>query len=77
MALDWSQCPDVTRSPDVVSGAWVLKGTRVPVSGIIENIEAGLPVTEIPEIYEGVTVQQAQAILHFVALSLQDSPVSA
>jgi uncharacterized protein (DUF433 family) len=38
--LDWSQCPAVESMPGKVSGAWVLKGTRMPVSAIFENIEA-------------------------------------
>ena len=38
--LDWSQCPAVESVPGKVSGAWVLKGTRMPVSAIFENLEA-------------------------------------
>jgi uncharacterized protein (DUF433 family) len=41
MALDWSQCPAVESIPGKVSGAWVLRGTRMPVSVIFENLEAG------------------------------------
>jgi uncharacterized protein (DUF433 family) len=76
MALDWSQCPEVTRSPEVLGGAWVLKGTRVPIAGIFSNIESGVPIDEIPEIYEGVTVAQARAVLHFAAQSLHNLPVA-
>ncbi len=32
-AIDWSQCPAVESVPGKVSGAWVLKGTRMPVLG--------------------------------------------
>ena len=31
MALDWSQCPAVESVPGKVSGAWMLRGTRMPV----------------------------------------------
>ena len=31
-ALDWSQCPAVESIPGKVSGAWVFKDTRMPVS---------------------------------------------
>ena len=47
-SLDWSQCSAVESVPGKVSGAWVLKGTRMPVSAIVENTldEHGLtPVT--------------------------------
>jgi len=40
-SLDWSQCPAVESIPGKVSGAWVLKGTRMPFSAIFENLEAG------------------------------------
>ena len=43
-ALDWSQCPAVESVPGKVSGAWVLKDTRMPVSAIFENLEAGASV---------------------------------
>jgi uncharacterized protein (DUF433 family) len=39
--LDLLKCPVVESVPGKVSGAWVLKGTRMPVSAIFENIEAG------------------------------------
>lgn len=35
--LDWSQCPAVESIPGKVSGAWVFRGTRLPVSVIFEN----------------------------------------
>ena len=35
--LDWSQCPAVESVPGKVSGAWVLRGTRMPVSAIFER----------------------------------------
>ena len=43
--LDWSQCSAVESVPGRLSGAWVLKGTRMPVSAIFENIEAGASIT--------------------------------
>ena len=52
--LDWSKCPAVERVPGRVSGAWVLKGTRMPVSAIFENIEAGASIDDILEWFEGL-----------------------
>ncbi len=46
-ALDWSQCPAVESIPGKVSGAWVLKGTRMPVSVIFENLKAGANIDEL------------------------------
>jgi uncharacterized protein (DUF433 family) len=33
-SLDWSQCPAVESVPGRLSGSWVLRGTRMPVSAI-------------------------------------------
>jgi uncharacterized protein (DUF433 family) len=43
--LDWSQCPAVESIPGKVSGAWVLRNTRMPVATIFENLEAGQILT--------------------------------
>jgi len=37
--LDWSQCPAVESVPGKRSGAWVFRGTRMPVSAVFENLE--------------------------------------
>ena len=47
--MDWSQCPAVESIPGKVSGAWVLKGTRMPVQTIFENLEAGMMIDEVME----------------------------
>jgi hypothetical protein len=38
-ALDWSRCQPVESIPGKVSGAWVFRGTRLPVMTVIENLE--------------------------------------
>ena len=76
-ALDWSQCPAVESIPGKVSGAWVLKGTRMPVSVIFENIEAGASLDDIMEWFEGLDREQVKAVIEFVARSLEETPSSA
>jgi uncharacterized protein (DUF433 family) len=71
--LDWSQCPAVESIPGKVSGAWVLKGTRMPVQTIFENLEAGLSVKEITEVFD-VTEQEVKSVLHFATQSLEKAP---
>jgi hypothetical protein len=46
MALDWTECPAVESVPGRVSGAWVFRGTRLPVATIFENLEDGLSIEE-------------------------------
>src|SRR6202035_4971620 len=47
--LDWSQCSAVESVPGRVSGAWVFRDTRMPVSLVFENLEAGVTIDEITE----------------------------
>lgn len=68
--LDWSHCPAVESIPGKRSGAWVFKGTRMPVSTVFQNLKAGLSVDEVMEEF-GVTREQINAVLHFAAMSLE------
>lgn len=67
MALDWSACPAVESVPGKVSGAWVFRGTRLPVATIFENLEDGLTIEEIMDQFD-VTREQITAVLDFAAL---------
>jgi uncharacterized protein (DUF433 family) len=72
--LDWSQCSAVESVPGKVSGAWVLKGTRMPVSAIFENLEAGANIDNILEWYDGLDREQVKAVIEFAARSLDEAP---
>jgi uncharacterized protein (DUF433 family) len=67
--IDWSSCPVVERDPERVSGVWVFRGTRVPVAALFENLEDGVPVGEFIELFPGVTLDQARAVLEHAARS--------
>ena len=71
MAFDWSQCPAVESVSGRVSGAWVFRGTRMPVSAIFENLEDGLTIDEIVQMFDGITREQVKAVLDFAAHSLE------
>lgn len=73
-ALDWSQCPAVESVPGRVSGAWVFKGTRMPVQTVFVNLEAGMSPQEITEEFD-VTLEEIQAVLRFASQSLEKEPV--
>jgi uncharacterized protein (DUF433 family) len=68
-ALDWSQCPEVESIPGKVSGAWVFRGTRMPVATAFENLEAGASIEDIMEWFD-LTREQVTAVLEFAARSL-------
>ncbi len=58
MPLDWSQCPAVESVPGKLSGAWVFRGTPMPVAAVFENLEDGLTIDEIVTMFDGLTQEQ-------------------
>jgi uncharacterized protein (DUF433 family) len=62
--IDWAECPLVEVKPDVQSGAPVLRGTRMPVSAIIDNFDYGVSVAEIAEQFE-IPPDRIEAILTY------------
>lgn len=67
---DWKQCDVVERNEGKVSGAWVFKGTRVPVKALFENLESGARIDDFLEWFPGVTRKQAEAVLEYASRSL-------
>ena len=74
--IDWTNCPAVERNPDRVSGAWVFRRTRVPVSALFVNLEGGATVDEFLEWFPGVSRELVNGVLEH-ALSSLASPVPA
>jgi uncharacterized protein (DUF433 family) len=69
--FDWSDCSEVSASPETVSGAFVFRGTRVPVKALFENLEDGATVGNFIEWFPGVNREQVDAVLEFAAHSLE------
>jgi uncharacterized protein (DUF433 family) len=67
--MNWSACAAVERDPERVSGAWVFRGTRVPVAALFENLEDGVAVDEFVQLFPGVTLDQVRSALEHVARS--------
>ena len=67
---EWSECTAVEQRNDRVSGAWVFRGTRIPVSSLFENLEDGATVDEYLEWFPGVKRPQIEAVLEFASASL-------
>ena len=68
--IDWNDCHAVYRDPDKVSGAWLFKGTRVPVRALFENLEDGARVDDFLEWFPGVERGQVESVLEHAAASL-------
>lgn len=67
--IDWSTCEAVERDSAVVSGAWVFRGTRVPVAALFENLEDDASAPQFVEWFPGVSIQQVRAVLEHAARS--------
>lgn len=63
MMKDWEKCEAVERDPDKVSGAWVFRGTRVPVPALFENLKDGASIEQFLEWFPGVKRSQVEAVL--------------
>lgn len=68
MRIDWSECTEVESVIGKVSGAWVFRGTRLPISVVFENLEDGMTIDEVVEQFD-VTIEQVKAVLEFAARS--------
>lgn len=69
--------PVVHSDPEIMSGAPVFVGTRVPVSALIDYIEAGDTLEEFLVDFPGVTRKQALAALEIARNALTSSAHSA
>jgi uncharacterized protein (DUF433 family) len=63
--INWAACDDVERIPGKVSGAWLVKGTRLPVWAILENADDHTPEEIATNIFEGVTPEIVRRIIDF------------
>ena len=72
-SLDWSQCLAVESVPGNMSGAWVFQHTRMPVATVFENLEAGMSLKEITDVFD-VKPEEIRAALRFVVESLAAAP---
>ena len=55
----------ITTDSEVLGGAPVFRGTRVPVDALLGNLEAGLTLDEFLENFPTVTREQALSVLEF------------
>ena len=60
------------RHEDKVSGAWVFRGTRVPVSALFENLKDGATVDEFVAWFPGVTRVQVETVLDYEVSALTE-----
>jgi uncharacterized protein (DUF433 family) len=68
--MSWQDCLSVEKNPEIQSGEYVFRGTRVPVRALFQNLEDGASVEEFLQWFPGVTRSQAEEVLKFAEHSL-------
>lgn len=71
--IDWSSCSAVEKDPQRVSGAWVFRGTRVPVAALFRNLEDGAQLSDFLDWFPGVSREQARLVLEHATRSLEEA----
>jgi uncharacterized protein (DUF433 family) len=59
--------PYVSADPERLGGEPVFRGTRVPIRSLFDHLEAGDGLDTFLEHFEGVTREQAKAVLELAA----------
>ena len=68
----WTTCSAIERDPEKVSGAWVFRGTRVPVTALFENLRDGATIEQFLNWFPGVERWQVESVLDHETQDLKD-----
>ena len=71
--IAWEMCEAVEHDPNKVSGVWVFRGTRIPVSALFENLKDGASTEQFLEWFPGVERWQVETVLDHEVKALADS----
>jgi uncharacterized protein (DUF433 family) len=63
--MDWRE--HIVVDPLVCHGQACMRGTRIPVSVVLDNLAAGLDSTEIVKSYPSLTVSMIQTAVAYAA----------
>lgn len=67
--MDWAERVEI--DPKIMMGKPVIKGTRIPVSVILNLLADGYTATDIKKEYPDVTAKDITAVLRFAARTSQ------
>ncbi len=65
----------ISRSPDIMSGASVFAGTRVPIQSLLDYLAGGHPLDEFLEDFPTVSREQAVELLQKLNESLDTAQI--
>lgn len=72
--IDWSTCEDVERNPKNVSGAWVVKDTRLLVDAILIHTDEYTPAEIATEIFDRVTLEIVEIVRRVIWFAGRHAP---
>lgn len=64
-AVEWKD--RIVSDPNVCHGRVTIKGTRIMVSVVLDNLAAGLSAEQILEEYPGISVEDVKAAMAYAA----------
>ena len=70
---NWEECDAVVRITEKVSGAWVFRGTRVPIAALFENLKDGVSIEDFLAYFPGVERSQVESVLEHEMIAAGDS----
>lgn len=62
----------IVRDPQVCGGQPIIKGTRVRIKVILDNLAQGVSTDEITKSYPSLTPEDVQAVISFAAASASE-----
>jgi uncharacterized protein (DUF433 family) len=69
----WQDSWAVERDSAKVSGAWVFRGTRVPVAALFEILREGASIEQFVEWFPGVERSQVESVLEHEARAARET----
>lgn len=63
--MELDECPDVERIPGKVSGAWLVRGTRIRADDVIANADEFTPEQIVAEIYPSLPLEKVRRIVAY------------
>ena len=72
--MDWRE--RISVDPQICHGKACVKGTRVLVSSVLDNLASGEPIEAILRSYPTIKLEDVQAALSYAAAMTRDRAVS-
>lgn len=66
--------PHIVTNMEILGGKPVIKGTRIPVTLVVEELAGGMAMDELLKEY-GLAREQVQAALRYTAMALKEDVV--